>query len=163
MLQQNIPEKNNLVNIRSYTPEDFAAIYHIDSTGHDFPWSEGGLRDCLALGHFCWVLEVEGKIEAFIIFSIAGKESEIWNLGVATDARRQGYARLLLQKVFAHLREKDVETMFLEVRESNKAAQQLYHNLGFNEFSTRKEYYRYYGDAREDALVLALTLICNNN
>ena len=158
MFQQNIQEKNNSIQIRPYTPEDFSAIHQIDQTGHEFPWSETGLSDCLGLGHYCWVLEKNSEIEAFIIFSIASKESEIWNLCVAPRARRQGHAKLLLKHVFDFLIEKGVETMFLEVRVSNKPAQVLYHSLGFNEFSVRKDYYRYHGDTREDALVLALTL-----
>jgi [ribosomal protein S18]-alanine N-acetyltransferase len=158
MSQQNIPEENNSLHIRPYTPEDFSAIHRIDQTGHEFPWSEGGLRDCLGLGHYCWVLERGPEIEAFVIFSIAAQESEIWNLCVSPYARRQGHARLLLKHVFEFLREKGVDMMFLEVRVSNKPAQVLYHSLGFNELSTRKDYYRYHGDTREDALVLALAL-----
>jgi [ribosomal protein S18]-alanine N-acetyltransferase len=156
--QNTLANNENHKVIRPYTPDDFDAIHAIDSTGHEFPWSEGGMRDCLALGHHCRVLEINGKVEAFIIFSIASKESELWNFCVAPPMRRRGYAKLLLEHVFAELREKGVDMLFLEVRRSNEPAQLLYRSLGFTEFSVRTDYYRYHGDSREDALVFALTL-----
>jgi ribosomal-protein-alanine N-acetyltransferase len=47
--------------------------------------------------------------------------------------------------------------MFLEVRPSNQAAQQLYTGFGFRKVAVRRGYYPAHG-GREDALVLSLSL-----
>ena len=47
--------------------------------------------------------------------------------------------------------------MFLEVRESNQAAMQMYLNHGFNEVGRRRNYYPT-AAGREDALVYGLQL-----
>ncbi|MGH8513826.1 MAG: ribosomal protein S18-alanine N-acetyltransferase, partial [Gammaproteobacteria bacterium] len=49
------------------------------------------------------------------------------------------------------------ETMFLEVRPSNRRAQQLYARAGFKEIGLRPDYYPAH-EGREDALTLALPL-----
>lgn len=64
-------------------------------------------------------------------------EREILNLAVAPEFRRRGIARSLCQSFLNSLK----GTVFLEVRESNRAARNLYLSLGFQEVSRRQEYY----------------------
>ena len=54
----------------------------------------------------------------------------------------------------------DANDMYLEVRVSNKAAIQLYHQRGFNELGVRNNYYPA-EHGREDALIFALNLSFN--
>jgi ribosomal-protein-alanine N-acetyltransferase len=54
-------------------------------------------------------------------------------------------------------RQEQAQTVFLEVRPSNKAAIALYESEGFVEIGTRKDYYSSAGD-KEDALILARDL-----
>src|ERR1035437_3769790 len=56
---------------------------------------------------------------------------------VAPDFRRKGVARALLDGALQSFR----GSVFLEVRESNRVAQEFYKSLGFKEFSRRKGYY----------------------
>jgi ribosomal-protein-alanine N-acetyltransferase len=51
-------------------------------------------------------------------------------------------------------RQKDMGSIFLEVRVSNMPAIHLYDKLGFNEIGLRRDYYPD-SNGREDALVLA--------
>jgi ribosomal-protein-alanine N-acetyltransferase len=74
---------------------------------------------------------------------------------VATDARRSGIGALLLDGAIAAVRRSDVDTLYLEVRDSNAAARALYASRGFVEVGRRREYYR---KPKEDALVLRLDL-----
>ncbi|MBD4685604.1 ribosomal-protein-alanine N-acetyltransferase, partial [Xanthomonas citri pv. citri] len=55
-------------------------------------------------------------------------------------------------------REQGILTLWLEVRESNLAAQKLYDSLGFNEVTIRKNYYPTPSGERENAIVMALYL-----
>jgi ribosomal-protein-alanine N-acetyltransferase len=62
---------------------------------------------------------------------------EILNVAVDPPCRRRGVARSLIQQLLANYR----GTVWLEVRQSNSAARQLYHALGFQVNSVRENYY----------------------
>ena len=53
------------------------------------------------------------------------------------------------------LKQKDIQVVFLEVRQSNKRAQYLYEILGFEAFHTRRDYY---SDPVEDAIEYRLDI-----
>ncbi len=57
------------------------------------------------------------------------------------------------------LANKKADTIFLEVRPSNRAAILLYEKRGVNEIGVRKGYYPAVKGQREDAVILALDLV----
>jgi ribosomal-protein-alanine N-acetyltransferase len=69
--------------------------------------------------------------------TVTGGEFEILNLAVAAEFRRQGIARSLMSALFCNY----AGTFFLEVRESNQAAQLCYKSLGFQVVTRRPNYY----------------------
>jgi ribosomal protein S18 acetylase RimI-like enzyme len=86
----------------------------------------------------CRVAMIEGRIAGFIVSRQVGdQEREILNVAVHPDFRRLGIASELLQ---AEIRD-HTGVHFLEVRESNGAARQLYTRLGFQVVGTRPQYY----------------------
>ena len=84
---------------------------------------------------------IEGKnIAGFLVArTLAADEREILNLAVAPEFRRRGVARALVASAFQGFR----GAVFLEVRESNKIAQEFYKSLGIKELSQRAEYYEF--------------------
>jgi ribosomal-protein-alanine N-acetyltransferase len=81
----------------------------------------------------------ENRVAGFLAWrALVEGESEILNLAVAPEFRRQGVARRLW-KAFLGV---TPGTVFLEVRESNKAARNLYVSLGFQELGRRPGYYQ---------------------
>ncbi len=97
--------------------------------------------------------EVDDAIIGYLIAREAGGSGEILNLAVDPPRRRAGIARALLDAGLAALRRRGAEEIFLEVRESNLAAQALYLGAGFRPVGQRAGYYR---NPMEDALVLRL-------
>jgi [ribosomal protein S18]-alanine N-acetyltransferase len=97
------------------------------------------------------VAEENGKVSGLIVFRIVADEAEILNLAVEPRRRRQGIASRLIEDAFAACKAAGVGTIFLEVRESNEAARNLYARMGFTENTRRPQYYR---RPLEDALVL---------
>ena len=95
--------------------------------------------------HRTIVAEVEGRIAGFLVSrqNFAGDafsppEREILNLAVFPQFRRLGIASALLSE------ELQAEAdFFLEVRESNLAAQALYRRFGFREVGRRRAYYQF--------------------
>ena len=78
-------------------------------------------------------------------------ESDMMNLAVRPDARRQGVAQALLQALEAALRENGIRSLTLEVRAGNAPAIRLYTQAGFRQVGLRKNYYFH---PKEDALIL---------
>lgn len=118
-----------------WSAEDYARLF-----------APGGERVAL-------VLE-EGKVEGFAVARGVGTEWEIENIAVAGGARRHGLGTRLLGEVLERLRQVGAHNVFLEVRESNRAARALYRRWTFVESGRRKAYYR---DPDEDAILYRFT------
>ena len=91
---------------------------------------------------------------AYCILITAADQGEIANLAVARRAQRHGLASTLLADALLFARERNVTSVYLEVRESNAAARALYRSRNFQEIGRRKGYYQ---RPPEDALVLQWT------
>ncbi len=95
-----------------------------------------------------WVALCENRVAGFLMArSLGAGECELLNLAVAPEFRRRGIARALVRA----LAEYGEGTIFLEVRESNRAARKLYKSMGFQEVGTR---HGYYDSPSEAAIVL---------
>ena len=78
------------------------------------------------------------RVSGFLVArSVADEENELLNLAVGPEFRRQGVARRLIASLIADTRGE----IFLEVRESNQAARNLYKSMDFKEVSRREKYY----------------------
>ena len=97
------------------------------------------------------VIEEDGEVGGFIIGSKIGDEWEIENVAVKPDARRRGLGSHLVGEFINLAKVIGAKAIFLEVRESNRAAKALYEKWAFTEEGRRKAYYT---DPVEDALVL---------
>lgn len=108
-------------------------------------------RDRVAL-----VMQEESGLQGFVIASVVGGEWEIENMAIAGPARRHGLGARLLGELLDLARAKGAEAVFLEVRESNRAARALYEKWAFQESGRRR---RYYQDPEEDAIRYRLGFI----
>ncbi len=150
-----------LMRFRKMSKADLPEVLKIEQAGYNFPWPEGIFLDCLKAGHYdCWVCEdTEEKMTAFCIVSTAVGEATILNLCIAPDERKQGLGGKFMQHIIKVGRERNAESVFLEVRPSNTAAVALYESLGFNEIGIRPGYYKTVDGEPEDALMMAYALI----
>lgn len=98
------------------------------------------------------------KVIAYIFVMIVLDEATILNITVDPDHQGKGMGRQLLQYVKTALSQKGVVSIFLEVRESNRAALALYESEGFHEIDVRKNYYPT-KNGREDAIIMACMLM----
>jgi len=129
------------LTIRSAVPEDVPDLLRIEEQSFcDAQWDEKAL-----LTYNCRVAEIGGGIAGFLVWRQTvspspefPEEREILNLAVDPAWRRRGIARALLQQEL-----KTNAIYYLEVRESNVAAQFLYRGCGFIEVGRRPDYYHH--------------------
>lgn len=139
------------------TPSDLAAAYAIEKRSHAFPWSEKTFASNQGERYLNLRLEVDGQLAAFAITQVVLDEATLFNIAVDPAYQRRGLGRALLEHLITQLEQRDVFTLWLEVRASNAPAIALYESLGFNEATVRRNYYPT-ADGREDAIVMALPL-----
>lgn len=94
-------------------------------------------------------------IVAYLAAQCVDREWELHYIVVAKKSRRRGLATLLLSRLVENARSGNAGAVFLEVRESNQAARDLYRKMGFKETGVRKGYYP---DTGEDAINCYLRL-----
>jgi ribosomal-protein-alanine N-acetyltransferase len=82
-------------------------------------------------------------------------EVHISNMAVKPGNRRSGIGSKLVHSLIRWAESRSASELWLEVRESNIAAQAMYRNLGFTNSGCRKAYYK---NPREDALLMNLVL-----
>lgn len=90
---------------------------------------------------------VDGVDIGLMLDQAAAGEAEILTIGVDPARRRGGVGRALMETALAAARARGDSAMFLDVSETNAAAQALYAALGFAEAGRRPGYYADGADA----------------
>ncbi|GIX32824.1 MAG: ribosomal-protein-alanine acetyltransferase [Lysobacterales bacterium] len=132
---------------------DVPAVAEIERRAYAFPWRETTFRDCLRVGHRCFVIELDGMIVGYGLFSLVFEECHLLNLCIDPDYQGRGLGRLLLRRLCRIASGGGAERVYLEVRPSNEVALGLYRSEGFREIGRRPRYYPA-AEGREDAIVM---------
>jgi ribosomal-protein-alanine N-acetyltransferase len=115
-------------------------------------WSERSVASELENKLSLWLVAiVGGSVAGYVGSQTVIDESDMMNVAVHPEHRRQGIAEMLINDLVDALKEKGSHSLTLEVRASNEPAIALYEKLGFEQVGRRKNYYR---NPREDALIL---------
>jgi len=142
--------------IRPATPADAAPLAAIERACFSDPWSQAGISETIQNEtNAVLVIDSESGLVGHLMARVAAGEGEILNLAVMASHRRQGLGRRLLRAGVAAMFRAGAREAYLEVRESNRAAIELYRSEGFRPVGLRPGYYR---DPPEDALVLRTPL-----
>ncbi len=135
------------------------AVLAIETAAYEFPWSRGNFVDSLAAGHVAQMLcGARGELLGYLVALPGFEEMHLLNLTVAPAAQSRGHARGMLAWLVALCRRQDARQLWLEVRESNARARQVYQRFGFAGIGKRKGYYPAPQGCREDAVVMGLPI-----
>ena len=141
-----------MIEIRPMEEAHVPQIAQLEKLCFSDPWSESSIASELSNPLSCWLVAVEGeKLAGYIGSQTVMGETDMMNVAVNPDFRRQGVARTLILALVEALKARGSHWLMLEVRQSNAPARALYEKLGFSEVGRRKNYYR---NPKEDALIL---------
>ena len=141
--------------IRKMTLEDVPGVIDLDQKSFSLPWPERYFRYELTANPAsrCWVAELDGKIVSMIVVWLIIDEAHVATIATHPDFRRRGIGTQLLAYALRHLIDEGARSSFLEVRESNAGAQDMYRKFGYEATGRRP---RYYKDNNEDAILMNL-------
>ena len=171
--------------IRKMTPADVSQVAAIEAQCFSLPWSEQGFLNSIAREDTIFLVAEMDEEETLLAFddempqtqvksnqldvdpersaTIAGYigmytsygEGEITNVAVSKECRKQGIGNALVEAMKSAGKEKQLETILLEVRVSNERALSLYKRNGFVELGIRKNFYE---QPTEDAIIMSCAL-----
>ncbi|MBD1399175.1 ribosomal protein S18-alanine N-acetyltransferase [Pelovirga terrestris] len=142
---------NQDMTIRAATRRDIDVLLAIEQECYRFPWSRRQFVDELdnpiaALD----VAVVDHQLAGYLCSWLICGELQIQNLATSPHYRRCGIGQALLTYVIERSQQQGLLAAWLEVRENNQAAINLYQACGFKLQGRRKKYYQ----DGEDALLL---------
>ena len=147
------------IAIRRMRLEDVPAVHEIDTLSFSLPWPERSFRfevseNAVSRG---WVAEAavngESRIIGMLVLWLLVDEAHIATVAVHPDFRRCGIGSQIILEALKVARAEGARRAFLEVRERNLAAQEMYRKFGFEITGRRPRYYR---DTGEDAILMTL-------
>ncbi|OEG71582.1 hypothetical protein ATZ36_13890 [Candidatus Endomicrobiellum trichonymphae] len=125
-------------------------IAEIEKQSFVNPWTKEMLLDSAKNTAVKFKVLIENKtVAGYYIISTAADETEVLDIAVDLKFRRRSFGQAMLTDIKKESANKQSGVIFLEVRQSNNAAINLYKSFGFKEIGVRKKYYK-----NEDALVL---------
>ncbi|MTK13807.1 MAG: ribosomal-protein-alanine N-acetyltransferase [Clostridiaceae bacterium] len=143
----------NDIDILSLKLEHIDSVLAIDTLCFPTPWSRESFQKEIENNKFArYIIAKKGEV----VIGYAGMwlildEGHITNIAVHPEYRGIGAGKLLLEALIEICKIESINSITLEVRKSNIVAQSLYKKYGFIEEGIRKEYY---GDNREDAIIM---------
>jgi len=128
-------------------------VVGIEERTNHRPWSmtlfQGELRQPTSRRY---VVALDGhRVVGFAGLMLTGFEGHITNVAVDPDHRRRHIATRMMVVLFREAMRLGVEDLTLEVRVTNRAAQDMYRRFGFAPGGVRPNYY---DDIKEDALIM---------
>lgn len=141
------------MEFRRSRPDDAPMIRALELEYFADAWSERDIFSAICTdGAMCYsAVDDDGRVVAYVLGRLIAPEAEIYRVAVKMEKRRRGIGYRLLDYAVKSERGHGLETVFLEVRESNVPARNLYHSYGFSEIGERKNYYR---DPIENAIIM---------
>jgi [ribosomal protein S18]-alanine N-acetyltransferase len=148
------------LQIRPATTADIPAMMTVASNAVTAAqWSQDQYQSLFSgTGPRRMALVIEGgaSLQGFLVARELEPEWEIENIAVVGAAQRRGLGSRLLGEFLDSVRREHAAAVYLEVRESNRAARALYKKWAFVESGCRP---RYYADPPEDAVLYRLDFV----
>ena len=130
--------------IRKMTLDDLEHVVAIDQVSFSLPWPARSFQFELTdnPASRCWVADMDGRIVGMVVAWLIVDEIHIATFAIHPDFRKQGIGKDLLLHTLRSAKADGAVTSFLEVREGNEVALEMYRQFGFVESGRREGYYK---------------------
>jgi [ribosomal protein S18]-alanine N-acetyltransferase len=137
------------LKIREMTLDDLEQVIAIDQISFSLPWPARSFQFELTdnPASRCWVADLDGRVAGMLVGWLIVDEIHIATIATHPDFRGQGIGKKLLSFALESARNEGAVSSFLEVRESNAAALEMYRKFGYVEDGRREGYYKDNGEA----------------
>ena len=140
------------MEIRLMDKADIPQLAELEKLCFSDPWSVSAFTYELTNPLSLWLIAAEQeKVLGYVGSQTVMDETDMMNVAVAPEYRRQGIGEKLVLELISRLKERGSKSLTLEVRVSNDSAIALYEKLGFHQVGRRPGYYR---NPKEDAYIL---------
>jgi len=138
--------------IRPMEKKDIMQVSGIEKSIFSVPWSANSFIEASENENNIYLVCVENdEVAGYCgLWTVLG-EGNVTNVAVLEKHRGKGYGRALLKELENRGHDKDVKKYFLEVRQNNIIAQNLYLSLGYENIGIRKNFYE---RPTEDAVIM---------
>ena len=145
-------EKRKKIYPEKLTDKTLDGVAELEKLCFSQPWSRSSLelltKEGIGVGMVC---SRDGNVCAYGGMMVAVDEGQITNIATHPDYRRQGFGRAVVESLIKYAKMNGLDSISLEVRESNRAAIDLYLSLGFKVEGKRKDFYT---KPTENALIM---------
>ena len=153
-MEENIKRKR--IYPEKLTQDSLDGVAELEKLCFSQPWSKKSLElllnDGIGVGMVC---RQDGIVCAYGGMMCAVDEGQITNVATHPDFRRKGFARAVVDALIRYAKNNHLDSISLEVRESNASAIALYSSFGFKVEGKRKDFYT---KPTEAALVMVLRI-----
>ena len=140
-------------SFRDFTVRDIPLVLTIERLVYDSPWSQAKFTDSLNNPKtLSSLLIIDDQVLGYFVATYSPDSVDLLNICIHPEHQHQGLGTQLFDYLTQQLQALSLNTIFIEVRASNKSALLFYQKLGFNLIDSRKKYY----SNGEDAKILRL-------
>ena len=137
------------ISYKSIVTKDIGNILAIEESIFSHPWNRSKFISSINNSNVIkQAILIDKEIMGYSLVSIAADSADILNICIDNQYQQQGLGYKLFKYVENKLKKLKVNSIFIEVRESNIQALDFYQKLGFEYIDTRKKYYSNHENAK---------------
>ena len=142
-------------SFRGFTIRDINPVLTIERLAYDSPWSQAKFADSLNNPKtLAYLLTIDEQVLGYFVATHSPDSVDLLNICIHPEYQHQGLGTQLFDYLIQQLQTLSLNTIFIEVRASNKSTLLFYQKLGFKVIDSRKKYY----SNGEDAKILRLQI-----
>lgn len=146
-------EKKHNIVIETMKSKDIEEVLEIEKHSFKTPWSRESFITEIEKNDLAQyiVAKIDSKITGYAGMWFILDEAHITNIAVHPDYRGRGIGDKLVKRIIEIVKDNGLNSITLEVRDSNQEAIYLYEKNGFTREGLRRGYY---SDTNDDALIM---------
>ena len=130
------------ISFRDFTVRDINPVLTIERLIYDSPWSQAKFTDSLNNPKtLASLLTIDEQVLGYFVATHSSDSVDLLNICIHPEHQHQGLGTQLFDYLTQQIQTLNLNTIFIEVRASNKSTLLFYQKLGFKVIDSRKKYY----------------------